>query len=255
MNAPRPWLLAETNYRAVCATRYEVAVLPWGATEAHNYHLPYGTDTIETEHVAAAAAARAWEAGARTVVLPALPFGVQTGQLDVPYCMNLNPSTQLAVLGDLVRALEPHGVRKVVVLNGHGGNDFKWMIRELQPRVAPFLCTMNWFTCVPPAAHFDEPGDHAGELETSVMLHLAPSLVLPLAGAGPGTARRFRVAALRDGTAWAQRDWPRVTADTGVGNPAAATAERGAAYFDAVVNVVASFLTELAAIEPDALYE
>jgi creatinine amidohydrolase len=229
-------------------------VLPWGATEAHNYHLPYGTDTIETEHIAASAGARAWDAGARVAVLPAIPFGVQTGQLDVPFCVNLNPTTQAAVLGDIVRALAPHGVRKVVVLNGHGGNDFRWMIRELQPHVTPFLCTMNWYNAVRAADFFDEPGDHAGALETSVMLHVAPALVRPLAEAGPGHAKRFRVAALRDGTAWAQRAWTRVTDDTGVGNPAAATAARGAAFCDAVVRAVATFLIELAASDPDDLY-
>src|ERR1044071_3672773 len=96
-DAPRPWILAESTWRTVGATPYAVAVLPWGATEAHNFHLPYATDNIETELVAAAAARRAWEAGAKVVVLPAVPFGVQTTQLDIKFCLNLNPSTQAAV--------------------------------------------------------------------------------------------------------------------------------------------------------------
>src|SRR5690606_23841764 len=69
--AGRPYILAETPWKTVSNTRYEVAVLPWGATEAHNRHLPYGTDTYATEYVAAESARRAWEAGARVVVLPA----------------------------------------------------------------------------------------------------------------------------------------------------------------------------------------
>lgn len=60
------------------------AVLPWGATEAHNYHLPYSTDTVEAESMAAGAAKYAWEKGAKVIVLPAIPFGVNTGQHDVP---------------------------------------------------------------------------------------------------------------------------------------------------------------------------
>ncbi len=47
MNAPRPWLIAETNWKHIQATRYEVAVLPWGATEAHNWHLPHATDSLQ----------------------------------------------------------------------------------------------------------------------------------------------------------------------------------------------------------------
>jgi creatinine amidohydrolase len=234
---------------------YRVAVLPWGATEAHNRHLPYGTDTIEATAVAAAAAASASARGARVVVLPAVPYGVQTGQLDIPLCINLNPSTQLAVLGDIVDSLEPHGVRFLVVLNGHGGNEFKALIRELQPNTSIFLCSVNWWQAVAAADFFDEPGDHAGELETSTMLHIAPQLVAPLSQAGPGAARGFRIDALRQGWAWAPRQWTKVTDDTGVGDPRAATAARGAAFFDAAVERIGAFLAELAAADPDDMYE
>jgi creatinine amidohydrolase len=80
----RPYILAETNWKIVRQTKYEVAVLPWGATEAHNYHLPYSTDTVQCDYVAAESARIAWEAGARVIVLPTVPFGVNTGQLDIP---------------------------------------------------------------------------------------------------------------------------------------------------------------------------
>src|SRR5947199_10689338 len=171
MNTPRPWIIAETNWKQVKATRYEVAVLPWGATEAHNFHLPYSTDNIETERIAALAAGHAWQQGARVVVLPALPFGVNTGQLDIPLCINMNPSTQALVLRDVAAALAGQGIPKLVILNGHGGNDFRQMIRELQPAVSLFLCTVNWYQVVDPKPFFTDLGDHAGELETSVMLH------------------------------------------------------------------------------------
>ncbi|MGH7649349.1 MAG: creatininase family protein [Gemmatimonadaceae bacterium] len=234
---------------------YEVAILPWGATEAHNLHLPYATDVIEAEHVAAESARLAWEVGGRVVVLPAVPFGVNTGQLDVPYCINMNPSTQALVLGDVVRSLAAHGVRKLVILNSHGGNHFKQMIRELQPSTAIFLCVVNWYTSVDPAQYFDEPGDHAGELETSTMMALAPDLVEPLSRAGPGATRRFRVRGLRDGLAWAPRQWTQVTDDTGVGNPAKATAEKGRRFFEAACRRIADFLVELAQADPTAMYE
>jgi creatinine amidohydrolase len=252
--AGRPYILAETNWKAVRDTRYDVAILPWGATEAHNYHLPYGTDVIESDAVAAESARRAWEQGARAIVLPCVPFGVNTGQLDIPLCMNLNPSTQAAVLADVANVVAAANIAKLVILNGHGGNDFRQMIRELQPTARPFICTINWYSCLDPRPFFDEPGDHAGELETSLVQHLMPELVLPLSDAGAGRARRFRVAGLRDGWAWAPRQWTKVTDDTGTGNPAAATPEKGARYFDAVTERLAGFYTELAAADVNDLY-
>ncbi len=250
----RPWILAETSWKTVKQTRYEVAVLPWAATEAHNFHLPYATDTIECDAVAAESARLAWDTGTKVVVLPTVPFGVNTGQLDIPLCLNMNPSTQAALLGDLVASLEGQGVRKLVVLNGHGGNDFRQIIRELQPRTRVFLSAVSWYRVVEPATVFDDTGDHAGELETSVMMHVAPGLVRPLSEAGPGRARSFRVAALREGWAWAPRRWTRVTDDTGVGDPSRASAEKGARYVGEVARRLASYFVELAAADPEDLY-
>lgn len=253
--SPRPFVLAETTWKTVDPTPYEVAILPWGATEAHNYHLPYGTDNIQSENVAIRAAERAWKAGARVVVLPTVPFGVNTTQLDIKLTLNLNPSTQAAVLCDLVRALEGQGIHKLVIINGHGGNDFRQMIRELQAATRVFLSTINWWSCVDVKQFVEEAGDHAGEAETAAMLHLAPELVRPLSEAGPGQARPSRLRGVREGWAWAPRRWTQVTSDTGIGNPAKATAEKGARYVDAAVERISSFLVELAALDLRNLYE
>ncbi len=250
----RPWLLAEQPLPAVRRADYQLAVLPWAATEAHNYHLPYGTDTIECDALAAESARRAWERGTRVAVLPTVPFGVNTTQLDIPFTLNMNPSTQLALVGDLVQALEGQGVRKLVLFNGHGGNDFKAIIRELQPRTRVFLCTLNWWQVVDGRAYFTDLGDHAGELETSVMQEIAPDLVRPLSEAGDGAAKTWRVAAFREGWAWAPRQWTKVTADTGIGDPRAATAERGARFVEAVCEKIAGFYEELAAADLNDLY-
>jgi creatinine amidohydrolase len=238
----------------VDATSYDVAILPWGATEAHNYHLPYGTDTIQSEQVAARAAANAWARGAKVVVLPAVPFGVNTTQLDIKLCLNMNPSTQAALVTDLVSSLDGQGIHKLLVLNGHGGNDFRQLIRELQPRTRVFLSTINWWSCVDPRAFMEESGDHAGEAETAAMLHLAPELVRPLEEAGSGHARASRLTGVREGWAWAPRRWTQVTADTGIGNPSKATAKKGEAYVAAAVEKISGFLVELAALQLDDLY-
>jgi creatinine amidohydrolase len=251
----RPYLLAESTWRTVDATPYDVAVLPWGATEAHNFHLPYATDTIQASEVAARAAERAWGRGARVVVLPAVPFGVNTGQLDIKLCINMNPRTQTALLADVVHSLDGQGIYKLLILNGHGGNDFRQMIRELQPRTQVFLSTINWWSCVDVGRFIETPGDHAGEAETSAMLHLAPELVRPLDTAGPGRARASRLRGVREGWAWAPRQWTRVTSDTGIGDPSKSTAEKGAAYVGAAVERIAEHLVELAAVRLDDLYE
>src|SRR2546421_10254844 len=126
-SSPRPYILNELTWNTVRDVRYEVAVLPWGATEAHNFHLPYSTDNIETERIAALAARHASERGARVVVLPVVPFGVNTGQLDIPLCLNLNPSTQALVLRDLATSLAGEGVPQAGTLNGAGGHQLRPM--------------------------------------------------------------------------------------------------------------------------------
>lgn len=253
---PRPYILAETTWKAVRETEYEVAVLPWGATEAHNFHLPYNTDVAESDYVAAESARIAWEQGARVVVLPTVPFGVNTGQLDIKLDLNLYPSTQAAVLNDIVDALVRNGIMKLVVLNGHGGNDFKQIIRETQAFYAgSFISQVNWYRVLDNAAYFDEPGDHAGEMETSVMMHVAPDLLRPLEEAGDGAERRFRIQALREGWAWAERDWSEVTESTGVGNPAAATREKGERFLLDLTEKIASYFVDLAAVDLDEMYE
>lgn len=247
-------ILAEAAYRDIRGAHFEVAVLPWGATEPHNLHLPYGTDIVETSQIAAASAAMAAEGGARVTVLPIIPFGVNTGQMDLPLTINMNPSTQLAILGDVASSIDAHGVPKLVILNGHGGNDFKQMIREIQGKHRAYLCTLDWFRLVKRSRFFEEPGDHADEMETSLMMHLAPRLVLPLKEAGDGNVKVHRIRAFREGWAWAPRPWTKVSADTGAGDPRKATAEKGSAYFAEVTRMIADFLIELSAADANDLY-
>ncbi|MGK7397747.1 MAG: creatininase family protein [Candidatus Cyclobacteriaceae bacterium M3_2C_046] len=252
----RPYILAETNWKNIKIEKFDVAILPWGATEAHNFHLPYGTDVIEADHVAAEAAKVAWESGAKVIVLPTIPFGVNTGQADITLDINLNPSTQMAILSDVITVLNRQQIHKLVILNSHGGNDFKQIIRELGLKFPDMLiCTCNWYKIPEIHSIFDEPGDHAGEMETSLLMHLMPELVLPLEQAGDGKAKKFRVSALNQGWAWAEREWSKVTADTGVGNPAAASPEKGAQCFKILASQVGQFFIELAQTDQKNLYE
>ncbi len=252
--SPRPHSLSDLTWPASASSPVDVAVLPWGATEPHNRHLPHGTDTLITAAVAEESARRAAARGARVIALPAIPFGVQTTQRDLPLAINLNPSTQLAMLRDITRSLDDHGVGKLVILNGHGGNDFRGIIRELVPDTSLHLSLVNWWQVVDARPYFVDSGDHAGELETSVMLHLAPELVRPLDEAGPGHARVASIPALREGWAWAPRPWSAVTDDTGVGDPRCATAANGRRFFEDACERISEYLTDLAACDPSKLY-
>lgn len=251
----RPYILAETNWKNIQKTTFDLAILPWGATEAHNYHLPYATDVIEADRIAAAAAEIAWNKGAKIIVLPTIPFGVNTGQADIKLDVNIYPSTQMAILCDIIEMLNRQNIKKLLILNSHGGNDFKTLIRELGLKYPQmFLATCNWYQALNKKDFFDEMGDHADEMETSLMLHLAPELVLPLTEAGTGKEKKHKIKEFNEGWAWSERKWSQITADTGVGNPKLASAAKGEKYFIAVTEKVARLFVEIAACDINDLY-
>lgn len=233
---------------------WSVAILPFGATEPHNTHLPYGTDTILGRTVASRVAAACRTRGVDVVALPALPFGVNTTQLDLPLVINVMPSTQLALLRDVIRSLEPHGLRALLLLNAHGGNELRALVRELQPETEMLLAIANWWQAGDHAL-LDEPGDHAGELETAAMLHVAPELVAPSDHWGEGASKQSVFAGVRGGWAWIPRRWTQVTTDTGVGDPIAATAEKGERFVASAVANIADLCVQLATVDFEALYE
>jgi len=252
----RSYILAESNWKDLREEQIQIAILPWGATEAHNYHLPYATDNFEAESIAAEAARLAWEKGVKAMVLPTVPFGVNTGQDDIAFCMNLNPSTQLAILRDLITVLDRQGVHKLLVVNGHGGNEFKPLLRQLGlefPRM--FLVMTNFFQIGNRSDFFEEKGDHADKMETSLLLHLRPELVRPLEEAGPGTEKRSKIRGIREGWAWSERKWSQVSADTGIGNPKKATSEKGEKYFNDVSGKLGQLIVDLAAVDINDRYE
>ena len=231
----------EANYRQLREYRPNLAVLPWGATEAHNYHLPHGTDVIEAVTIAERAAELAHGRGARPIVLPAVPFGNDAQQLDQVATISLGTAAAQAILADVAYSLQRQGIDRLVILNAHGGNDFKPLVRDLQARSPGMLiAVVNFWQMIPGVvkATFDEPGDHAGELETSLLLHLRPDWV-ELDHAGPGERKPWKIPALQSPGVWTPRPWSATHPDTGSGDPSRATAEKGRTYFDAVTGAVA----------------
>ncbi len=245
----RPWKLAEINYGVVKEQDYEVAVLPLGATEPHNLHLPYGCDVFEVETIGENICAAAWDRGAKVVLLPAVPYGTETNLMQFPMAMNLNPATLSIVIGDLVESLSRHGVHKIVLLNGHGGNDLKPVLRELYAQTAARLFLCNWFTVCKDAYDglFAAADDHAGEVETSLMLAYYPELVarnVPTAAWRPTRAAQSasRFEAVNRGWVSISRPWHLLTTNSGCGNPHAASADKGRRLMELLVQRLAAFL-------------
>ena len=244
----RPWKLVETNYGAVKHAHYEVAVLPLGAVEPHNLHLPYGMDLFEGELVGEAICEAAWNQGAKVILLPTIPYGTQTNQRAFPFAMNLNPSTLSAVIGDLVESLVHHGILKIVLLNSHGGNDLKATLRELYGRSPAKLFLCNWYQIFADVYHeiFECADDHAGEMETSMGLAHFPGLV-DLDRADEGTVKRSRFEAVNRGWVEITRPWHLLTTNSGAGDPRAATAAKGEELTQLVAERIGGFLGDLAA--------
>ena len=245
---PRPYILFEANYRQLLDYRPNVGVLPWGATEAHNYHLPHGTDVIEATTIAERSAELAYGRGAKPIVLPAVPFGNDAQQLDQVATISLGTTAAAAVLADVVYSLQRQGIDRLVLLNAHGGNDFKPLVRDLQARTGMLIVVVNFWQMIPAVlkATFDDPGDHAGEMETSLLLHLRPEWV-QIDQAGPGAMNAWRIDGLRSPGVWTPRPWSATHPDTGSGDPSKATADKGRRYFEAVAAAVGELLVALSA--------
>ena len=249
----RPYILAEASQKQIAGRKIEVAVLPWGATESHNMHLPYGTDTITVTMIGERICQKAYEKGAEVCLLPSIPFGCNSNLLSFPMTMNMNPTTQLAIVRDVVGSLEAHGVRKLVILNGHGGNDFGFILRELYG-CGVFITSVHWYSVAKESCEHlieNKGGEHADEVETSWALYLFPELMEPLEVADDGAVRPFRIEAFNESWARLTRPWERLTTQSGYGNPHKATAEKGRQWIDVSVDRLAKFLVDLAAAEMD----
>jgi creatinine amidohydrolase len=213
-----------------------VAVLPVGATEQHGPHLATGTDTLLADHVASAAAERTGD-----VVLPAVPYGCSLGHTDRwPGTLSLHPATMIGVVVEVGRWAHASGFRKLVIVNGHATNGPPCQSAILQLRhELPDLRSrfVSIFDLTPEiAARYtqDAPDFHANEAETSMLLHLDESQVRP-----------DRVVDEPDRTVGRVLSYamPAVTSSGVVGEPSTASAERGAALVEQLVEALTDLLS------------
>src|SRR5215475_10201505 len=252
-----PCILAEQTHAFIRSQKWEVAVLPFGATEPHNLHMPYATDNYQVEEIGKRACQKAYEAGAKVLLLPTMPFGVNTNHLQVPgaLALSVTPTTLLRIITDLVDSLERQGVKKLVLLNGHGGNELKPLTRELFHRTGVFLCVCDWFRMATDQypGLFERPGEHADEVETSLGLAFFPDLLTPEL-ADNGAAKPTRFEAINRGWVSITRPWHLVTTNTGLGDPSAATADKGQRLMEILVERLSAFLVQLSAAKMDQTF-
>jgi creatinine amidohydrolase len=173
-------VLEEMTIDDVRAFKPRVVVLPLGSTEPHGPHLPYGTDTFEVSDVARRGVIAANKRGARALLYPTLPITNNANFRKFPFACRIGVRTLMSLLVDIVTQCKEDGVMKVVLVNGHGGNTgaIPAAMRELAGMEGmPFVCCAEGLT----GPDFKDPivhgSDHAGEAETSRVMHLRPELV------------------------------------------------------------------------------
>lgn len=237
-----------------------VAVLPVAAVEQHGPHLPLSVDATLLQGVVAAALPQL-PADLPVLFLPPQAIGLSTEHLSYPGTLTLSPATLIALWSELGACVARAGVKKLLLLNGHGGNVAAMDIvaRELRQRHGLLTYSASWFSLPLPdavqglfSAQEHRFGIHGGEIETSMMLHLAPATVHMEEARDWRSTSQDRAAAhaiLGNGRSakmgWAIEDYHPAGA---VGNAAAATAAKGQAVVQAAGQALAHLLSELHAL-------
>lgn len=221
-------------------------VIPTGSVEQHGDHLPLDTDSFTAQTVALLAAERV---RSPIVVAPTVWWGVSGYWMGFPGTIAISPSLLESLLVEVVSAIAVHGFRRVLLLNGHAGNTGALQGACVRSQAAGVrICAAHYWSFAGDALASLSTVDagrigHAGEIETSLQLHLRPERVGPLPA--DGTATRMPRSALPAAFADVMIAAPDPSAEspTGVyGDPSAATAELGAATLDRIVERLVEFL-------------
>jgi creatinine amidohydrolase len=272
MNAPtRFWSdLSTADFAALDRAR-AIAVLPVAATEQHGPHLPLSVDTDIVNGVIVAALPHL-PSGLPALFLPTQAIGFSPEHTRFAGTLTLKAETLIRVWTEIGEGVAASGVKKLVLLNSHGGQvgALDLVARDLRARLGMLVYSVNWFGLplrdtdgkdVNALFSADEHrfGVHGGEIETSMMLALRPGTVrMDKAEDFRSTSqhRAGRFAILGNGKsaklAWMMQD---VNANGAAGNAGAATAEKGRTLLDAAGRALAQALTEIDQLPPDTLTE
>ena len=189
----------------------------------------------------------AWEKTKKVIGLPALPYGVDCNLMDFPIAIHVSQNVLNAMLREIIQSLLHYSIQKIVLLNGHGGNDFTPFIRQIQSDLEVHVFQIDWWKVGGDkySQIFNKPDDHAGEMETSVALALYPELV-EMEQAKDGATKPFKMEALQKGWAKTSRRFARLNDHCASTDPSGASAEKGNKYLDITIRRIADFIVELA---------
>lgn len=221
---------------------FDKAVLAVGSTESHGEHLPHGTDTLVASHLAEAVAERV----EGLLVLPALPYGMSAHYSMFPVAVTLSTETLMRVLREVYASLLGHGIKKLLIVNGHDGNisAIEASTREFRtqyPEMKIAVLESWWVTAgeLVPEGTFEvwDGLGHGGEGETSIMLAVAPELVEMERAKG----------IVPDLPAHVQVKWrfDELTPYAVTGDPTKATPGKGRLMRDALVDIMVDFIEEM----------
>jgi len=228
----------------------EVMVIPLGSTEPHGPHLPYGTDTILADGLTREAVELANLQDARILRLPALPFGNNVNFKDFPFACRLRIETLIAVIEDLVTFAVEEGVKKIVIVNCHGGNDatvnsaLRSLFDRFQNTAFVGACGFGAFSETLYRELFFDASPHAGDFETSVMMYYEPELVRD-SERRPAAMNSPILDALASGRVSSVRNWAQLMPESCGGRPDEATAEKGRRFAQNDAAGLADFLVTL----------
>jgi creatinine amidohydrolase len=221
-------------------------VVPTGSVEQHGDHLPLDTDSLTAQTVALRAAE---QVRSPIVVAPTVWWGVSGYWMDFPGTIAISPSTLETLLVEVVSAITAHGFRRVVLLNGHAGNSGALHGACIRLAAAGIrACALHYWSLAGADLQRLSLVDggrigHAGEIETSLQLHLRPEAVGPLPADGAATRMPRSVLPASAVDAVIIPPDPAAESPTGVyGDPTAGSAELGAAVFEVIVERLVAFL-------------
>jgi creatinine amidohydrolase len=178
-----PGILSDMTIDEVRAFDPQLVVFGVGSTEPHGPALPYGTDYFCCDYIARRATLRANELGGRVLMYPTLPVGNNVNFKAWPFACRISVRTLMLTLEDIIEALEEDGIRKIVLLNGHGGNTAAMhaVCREHFDRTPAdrraFVCVTSSMPDREALAAITHPSDHGGEGETSRQMYVRPEAV------------------------------------------------------------------------------